>query len=132
MKGIVFLSVIGLLLGCTQSNDIPADIIPKSKMETILWQLMQTDEFVTSTLIQDSIKGTDQQRIKLYQQVFTLNKVNKEEFNKSYKYYIGHPEISKVMFDSLATRANRSREELNKPKPDTAVDKKVYPVKKNN
>jgi hypothetical protein len=130
MRVIAFLLMICLLSGCRQSNDIPAGIIPKSKMETILWQLMQTDEFVTYALLKDSIKGTDQERIKLYQQVFTLNKVKKEEFSKSYKYYMGHPEISKVMFDSLATRANRSREESNKPKSDTTVEKKLYPVKR--
>jgi hypothetical protein len=130
MRVIAFLLMICLLPGCRQSNDIPADIIPKSKMETILWQLMQTDEFVTYALLKDSIKGTDQERIKLYQQVLMFNKVKKEEFSKSYKYYIGHPEISKVMFDSLATRANRSREESNKPKQDTTVEKKLYPVKR--
>jgi hypothetical protein len=120
MKAIVYLSLIVLLLaGCSQANNIPGDIIPRDRMETILWQLMQTDEFTTYVIVKDSIKNLDKERIKLYNQVFELNKTNKDAFKKSYQYYMNHPEMGKVMFDSIAARANRLREEAYKPKEET-------------
>ncbi|MGN6418818.1 MAG: DUF4296 domain-containing protein, partial [Pseudobacter sp.] len=59
--------------------------------------------------------------LKLYDQVFQVHKITREEFVKSYKFYLSRPDISKVMFDSIASRANRKREEqYNKP-PETPV-----------
>ncbi|HUP14002.1 MAG TPA: hypothetical protein VM187_17400, partial [Niastella sp.] len=47
------------------------------------------------------------------------------EFVKSYKFYMSRPDIARTMFDSLATRANRTREDLNKPaRLDTAAAQK--------
>ena len=130
MKIIVYLSLIVLLLTrCSQANSIPGDIIPLDKMETILWQLMQTDEFTTYVIVKDSIKNLDKERIKLYNQVFELNKTNKDAFKKSYQYYMNHPEMGKVMFDSIAVRANRLREEAYKPKEETPA--KPDTLKKN-
>jgi len=110
MRIIVFLLLIVILSACSQTNEIPSDVIPKEKMETILWQLMQSDEFVTYVILKDSSKNIDRERIKLYHEVLELNKVNKEEFKKSYQFYLGHPDISKPMFDSLSVRANRQRD----------------------
>ncbi len=60
-----------------------------------------------------------------------LHQVSKDEFVKSYKFYLSRPDIAREMFDSLATRANRRREELFNPKPlDTAsVQQKVDSLK---
>lgn len=111
MKGIVFLLLVFLWAGCSQADVIPGDIIPKNKMETILWQLMQTDEFVNYTVVRDTTLSLDKQRIKLYNQVLMLNKVSREEFKKSYQFYMAHPAISKVMFDSLSVKGNRPYEQ---------------------
>jgi hypothetical protein len=115
MRVIAFLLIIFSLHGCTQTNEIPDDVIPKSKMKTVLWQLMQSDEFVTYVILKDTGKNIEKERIKLYHQVLELNKVSKDEFKKSYQYYLSHPEISKVMFDSLSARASRERDAASKP-----------------
>jgi hypothetical protein len=116
MKNILFAVVLVLLASCKSSVTIPADIIPKKNMEIILWQLIQSDEYATGFITKDSSKNAINERIKLYQEVFALNKVSKENFKKSYQYYLGHPEIAKVMFDSIAARANRQKADAYKPK----------------
>jgi hypothetical protein len=104
-----FVAISLLLISCSSNTVISTEIIPKSKMETVLWQLMQADEFFTNYIIKDSSKNTTAERTKLYQQVFALNKITKEEFRKSYDFYIHRPEISRPMFDSLAARGGRNR-----------------------
>jgi Domain of unknown function (DUF4296) len=122
MRILIFMLLAALLVACTNSNTVPADIIPKKKMETLLWQLMQSDEYVNKQLVKDSLKKASIEKMKIYQQVFDLNGISLAEFKKSYQFYMTHPDISKVMFDSIAAKAVRQRTDMYKPKP-------VLPVK---
>jgi hypothetical protein len=112
MKIAFLITTILLLAGCSNHAIIPPDVIPKSKMEVVIWQMIQADEFFANYVIKDSTKNTTAERTKLYQQVFTLNKITKEDFRKSYEFYIRRPEISRPMFDSLSARASRRRGEV--------------------
>ncbi|MEO5683846.1 MAG: DUF4296 domain-containing protein [Chitinophagaceae bacterium] len=120
MRRFSFLLLITALLASCGSSKVPADIIPVHKMETILWQLMQSDEYVNTLLVKDSTKKSSTERMKIYQQVFDFNKTSMGEFKKSYHFYMTHPDITKVIFDSITARASRERIELYKPKPDSA------------
>ncbi len=116
MKYIITALLIVPFFSCTTNDVIPPDIIPKKKMETILWQLIQSDAYASAEITKDSSKNAINERIKLYQEVFVLNKVSKEDFKKSYQFYLGHPDIAKVMFDSVAARATRQKADAYRPK----------------
>jgi Domain of unknown function (DUF4296) len=122
MRVLFFLLLAALLAACTNSNAVPADIIPGKKMETILWQLMLSEEYENKQLAKDSSKKSSTEKMKIYQQVFELNGTSVSEFKKSYQFYMAHPDISKIMFDSIAVRALRERTDMYKTKP-------VLPVK---
>lgn len=108
------------LISCTDKDKIPAGVLPKDKMQKVLWDVIQAERY-RETFIKDSSKDLKAETFKLYAQVFEIHKVTKEEFAKSYKFYMSRPDIARDMFDSLATQANRRREEMYKPKPlDTA------------
>ena len=47
--------------------------------------------------------------LKLYEEVFRLHKVSREEFRNSFQFYQDHPDITRVLFDSLIARGNRMR-----------------------
>jgi hypothetical protein len=49
--------------------------------------------------------------------VFQLHHTTKEEFKKSYDFYLSRPDLSAKLFDSLAALANKDRSEIYKPKP---------------
>jgi len=111
------------LISCTDKDKIPAGVLPKEKMQKVLWDVIQAERF-RETFMRDSSKDLKAETFKLYAQVFEIHKVTKDEFVKSYKFYMSRPDIARDMFDSLATRANRRREEMYKPKPlDTAQTK---------
>ena len=104
--------VIFLSTGCTNQYKVPGDIMPKEKMEKVLWDMIMADRYATITLSRDSSKNIKEETFKMYDQIFTINKISRQEFVKSFKYYLDRPDISQVMLDSLATRANRKRDEI--------------------
>ena len=101
--------------GCTRQYKVPGDVLPKDKMEKVLWDMIVTDRYASTILVKDSTKDAREETFKMYEQVFKIHKISRDEFIKSFKFYLGRPDIAKVMFDSLAAHANRRREEMYKP-----------------
>jgi hypothetical protein len=50
----------------------------------------------------------------MFQQVFAIHGITKDEFYKSYRYYEGHPDKNKILMDSVSAYATRQRLELYK------------------
>jgi len=109
MKYFLILVCSCLLLSCG-GRKVPKGIIPPGQMQTILWQLMQTDEFTATAFTSDTTKNLNTERIRRYRQVFQLNQTTKEAFTKSYDYYMVHPDVAKELFDTLNARAIRLRD----------------------
>ena len=79
-------------------------------MELILWDIIQAERFSAMFILKDSsTKNVDLETFKLYDQVFSVHKVSREKFVKSYKYYLRRPDIAKVMFDSITVKAERQK-----------------------
>ncbi len=119
MKQLIAFFVTTVLLVSCGSNKIPANILSTEQMGILTWQLMQADEYINTLIAKDSTKKSSTERMKIYQQVFELNKTTEEQFKKSYQFYIEHPDIGKGIFDSMTVRAGRERIELMRTKPDT-------------
>lgn len=79
-------------------------------MQIVLWDIIQAERFSVLFLLKDSAKMNVQlEKFKLYEQVFAIHKISKDDFIKSYKYYLSRPDISKVIFDSIAVKAERQK-----------------------
>jgi Domain of unknown function (DUF4296) len=124
-----------LMAGCVNNDRIPSGILPKDKMGPVMWDMIQADQFAKLYLAKDSLKlNLKIERMKLYEEIFALHHTTKAEFEKSYQFYMGRPDLSKVMFDSLSAYTTRQRQEIYKspavvhPKPATPV-KTVPPIK---
>lgn len=117
MRVFLFMLSAALLVACSNSTTVPGDIIPSQKMGIIIWQLIQSDEYVNKQLYKDSLKKNSTEKMKIYQQVFDLNGTSLNEFKKSYQFYMAHPDITRVMFDSISARAGRQRADMYKSQP---------------
>jgi hypothetical protein len=119
MRWITGCLIILIISGCTDNTKIPPGIIEKPRMEKILWDMMQADRFVaTFIMTKEGDSATKKlQAAEMYEQVFRLNKISRDDFLKSYKFYLGRPDITKVMFDSIAARAERQRNEMYRASP---------------
>jgi hypothetical protein len=109
------LLIIGFAVACNKS-DKPKDIIPREKMERVVWDMVQADEFIQNYVAKDSNKlDVNAERYKLYEKVLGVHNITKDQFKKSYEYYSTHPTESKLLFDSLSSKANRRIQESYKP-----------------
>ncbi|HLL43765.1 MAG TPA: DUF4296 domain-containing protein, partial [Segetibacter sp.] len=79
------------------------------KMQKVVYDLMQVDEYLNNFVIKDSLADIKKKRSIYYEQVFNLNNTNRKEFYTSYKYYQQHPDIQKILFDSLLAKAGRRK-----------------------
>ena len=91
-----------LLSGCGSKNKLPPGILPKGKMEAVLWDLLEADQFLADfVLTKDTSVKKFPESIHLYEQVFHIHKTNKQQFIKSLTYYRTHPFLFKDVLDSL-------------------------------
>jgi hypothetical protein len=130
LTGIVVL--MWIVTGCSNKDKAPGGILSKEKMEAVLWDIIQAERFTATFVAKDTSKNVKTENFKLYGQVFSLHGVTKDEFITSYKFYLSRPDISRVLFDSLSSRANRLREEMYKSQTPAKGDstKPVQPVQK--
>lgn len=118
MKRFYLAIVSAFIFSCTNTTKIPNDILPKQKMQVVLWDIIQAERFSAMFLLKDSSsKNIQLEKFKLYDQIFYLHKVSKEDFIKSYKYYLSRPDLAKVIFDSISVKADRQREDSYKSAP---------------
>lgn len=103
-----------------------------------MWDMIQADQYAALSVAKDSVVkdstakdsvahiiriNTKAEKLKLYEEVFRLHEVSREEFRKSYQYYLDHPELNQMLFDSLISQGNRlrtesySRPSTNRPPP---------------
>lgn len=107
-----FLAIVLLAVGCADKKHVPSGILSGEKMEGLLWDMVQADQYSTLYLAKDSSHiDLKTENLRLYDEVFRLHKVSREDFRKSYQYYLDHPDIAQALFDSLLSRGNRLRTE---------------------
>lgn len=113
--GMVF-GLIVLAVACTNRTKIPSDVMKQDKMEAVMWDMIQADRFSAQFLERDSAARKDikTENLKLYERVFQLHKISRDEFIRSFNFYTSRPDLNKVIFDTMTARAERRRSELYK------------------
>ncbi|MFI5153831.1 MAG: DUF4296 domain-containing protein [Chitinophagales bacterium] len=108
--GIFFLILLG---ACSDATVVPGKIIAMNDMEKIIWDMVQTDQFSIQYLKKDSARfNVRMETMKLQDQVFQIHHISKQKFQESLQYYLSHPELTKILFDSLSAKATRLRTEV--------------------
>jgi hypothetical protein len=111
-RGFVLILLLVAGAGCSDKNSVPRDILPENKMEQVMWDMAQADQYAALYLAKDSAHiDRKAETMRLYAEVFRLHQVTPEEFRKSYRYYLDHPELNQVLFDSVIARGYRARSE---------------------
>ena len=101
-KWVLVIFITAFYVACKNDNNVPGGILPPKQMQAVLWDLMRADQFVIRYILpKDSTFIKSLESIKLYQQVFNLHEISKEKFEKSFSYYQRHPDLLKVIMDSL-------------------------------
>lgn len=110
------------LSACTNRESVSSEFIQPDSMQVILKDVITADHFASEYLLKDSLRKDSVHRnvkletLQLYETVFTLHKITREEFRKSLEFYYSRPDLMKNMFDSLSAYESRHRNDLYKPR----------------
>ena len=106
MKKLLLLSCI--LLACSNAEKANK-LIDMKTMQTVVWQLMQVDEYYTRISVVDSTWKADKKNVEFYQQIFDLNKVDRNNFYHTIEYLQKHPIEFKKLMDSVNELSKREK-----------------------
>jgi hypothetical protein len=107
-----------LFLSCSEKEQ-KQDILPEKEMREVMWDMMRADQYVAAFLLKDSTRNKKAESIKLYEEIFRIHKITREQFKTSFDYYSAQPDLFRPIIDSLAKR-----------KVTTAPIRPVHPVRK--
>jgi hypothetical protein len=113
MRG-MWLLLLVILAGCSGS-DIPANVLSPSKMNDVLWDMLQADELSSYELQKDS-SLTINHTAQYYQSIFAAHKITRQQFQASLKFYQNHPPLFKPVVQALQRKAENIRAPLDKAK----------------
>ena len=121
-----------LLYSCKNEVEIPNGILPSEKMEPILLDLIRADEIINQQTYGDSASSIRAKREIMYQKVFTVHGVTRNQFNNSFTFYQNHPDFMKGVLDSMYNQVKRETEDTTRlKKPNTALKEAVLKKIKN-
>ncbi|MEO6731617.1 MAG: DUF4296 domain-containing protein [Ferruginibacter sp.] len=111
MKGFIVTIALLCLMGCA-GKDASKGLLGKDKMQVVLWDLIQADAFTEQFIKRDTSKNPVLENVQLQNKIFAIHKVSKEEFYKSYDYYVSKTELMSAMLDSMTIQAERNRSKM--------------------
>jgi hypothetical protein len=119
MRIVAGLLAVVMLAGCSGKDKVPSGVLPRAKMENILWDMVTADQYSAVYLVKDSARiNIKTEDLRLYQQVFRLHGISRDEFRKSLRYYEDRPDLLRNLLDTVIARGTRLRaESYSKPLP---------------
>ena len=106
------LLLLGVLISCSSSNDLPSGVLDINKMKPVLWDLFRADGLSELQLTKIDSAAMFRKKTELYQQVFAIHGITHDQFYKSYEYYQQHPDKNRILLDSVMQYAHRERQSL--------------------
>ena len=110
-----------LLTACSDNRRIPSTIIQPEKFEAILTDVLLADALTLERSFKDTAVKISDENAAYFLKVFQLHGVSKNEFMKSYNFYLQRPDLLKIITDSVSSTLDKRNLQLSidtaKPKP---------------
>ena len=78
------------------------DILPENEMRQVIWDMMRADQYVAGFRLKDSTHNKRNESIRLYEEIFRIHKITREQFKTSFDYYTSRPDLFRPIIDSLS------------------------------
>lgn len=122
MKHIFFFILCFVVFSCRDKNRVPPEIIGQKEMQSVLWDVIRAQILSLEMAHKDSSINEIAHTKTLTKRVFEIHKITAAEFEKSYNWYTNHPDLMRIIFDSLSVRKQKEN--------DLQLERRVKPVKK--
>jgi hypothetical protein len=111
------LAFILLLISCSGKQEVPGDIIQMKPMRQIVWDMLQADELSFQRKISDSTLDLKTASFHLYDTVFAIHSISREQFYKSYEFYQRNPALYKSLMTGVRNMGDAARKAQQSPAP---------------
>ncbi|NDE09150.1 MAG: DUF4296 domain-containing protein, partial [Chitinophagia bacterium] len=115
MKYLIFIIGFFFIVGCNDKTGTPSGVLGKEKMQSVMWDIIRAEVFTEQFIKKDSSKNIAMENLKLQNAIFSIHKVTRSQYFRSYDYYISHTDLIRLVLDSMSAKAERDRFELYKP-----------------
>jgi hypothetical protein len=95
-----------MLAACKHHERVPKSYIQPEEMKQILLDMQAAQAYVDN-MPYDSLHPRQEKLKYYYQQILELYHLNHQQFMRSYEYYVMHPIIMKMVYDSLLSDVQR-------------------------
>ena len=115
-----------ILFSCSGKNKVPAEIIQPKEMQNILWDVIRAQALSGEMARKDSTINEVAETKILTQKVFEIHNITSSAFDQSYSWYTNHPEMMRIIFDSMNIqnqRQNDLRMKVYKPFKEDSIKK---------
>lgn len=91
-----------LITSCGSREALPKDVMPREKMQAVMYDLMRSTEFLnTYVFSKDSTINKQAEGQKWHDKIFEIHKISRADFERSFAYYKAHPDLMRIVMDSL-------------------------------
>ena len=104
----VFVVLASFIFSCNGKNK-KMEVLPLDTIKVVMWDLLNAEELNNLLILKDSALLKTKNNLLLYQQVFYLHHISKEQFYYSYQFYEKHPDRFKILMDSVSSYGPRQR-----------------------
>src|ERR1035437_2174827 len=104
--------IVYITLSCNGKTETKMEALPFDTMKIVIWDLLNADEWNNLQLQKDTALRRTKNNLKLYQKVFAIHHIDKDNFYYSYKFYEEHPDRMKILMDTLSAFSQKQKEKL--------------------
>jgi hypothetical protein len=99
-----------VLFSCSGKDKLPSDVLPASRMKEVMWDMVRAGQYLDDIVFKnDSTIDRAAESEKWFNKIYSLHKITKTQFEKSYAYYESHPAKLRAILDSLSGKMVRER-----------------------
>lgn len=109
---VMFIGILIVCISCSDKNKIPEGIMKPSKMQAVLTDILIADAMNGERVIKDTSLKLPVENASYFLKVFQLHQTTRNEFNKSYSFYLKRPDLLKIITDSASAVINRKNTQL--------------------
>ncbi len=110
---ILYCSII-LVISCSDKNNIPEGVLSPKKMQAVLTDILVADVLNNERILKDTSLKLPAEDASYFLKIFQLHNTTRNEFSRSYNFYLKRPDLLKVITDSVSSDISRRNQNLNK------------------
>lgn len=121
MRATLILLLVIALAACSETKKTPENVLDPEKFQKVLTDVMLADALSTERSFKDTSLKIKDVNAAYFLKIFELHGTTKNEFMRSYNFYLSRPDFLRVISDSVSAVLNRENQQLTtdtlKPKP---------------